>query len=148
MSALFAIALLTSPVGSNLRIPVYNFDQKNPAEFDYAETALPIGFKDVKFGSGLISSEDGSISISISRSKAQMPSLLRNSKAKPGDDFTTIRLTNWIGYRNSRKNGEDYKLNWGRHRINLAVDYKDKAKLPKLRSTIHVLVDALNLKSH
>ena len=148
MMTSFAFALLVAPVGQTMRIPVYDADQKNPAVIDYATTILPTGFTDVKFGSGLIKSDDGSISMSVQRSRTDMPSLLRNSKAQKGDGFTTIRLTNWIGYRNSRKNGEDYKLNFNHYRLSFAVDFKDKAKLPMLRDSIHAMVDALDLKSH
>lgn len=146
MSVSLAFALMLAPAGQTIKVPIYNADQKNPAVVDYAVTVLPAGFKDVKFGSGKITSSDGSITMSVLRSATDMPSLLRNSKAKKDDDFTTIRLTNWIGYRNSRKGGEDYKLNHQRYRINFSVDYKDKAGLPKLREAIHALVDALNVK--
>ncbi|MBI1334092.1 MAG: hypothetical protein JST12_07830 [Armatimonadetes bacterium] len=143
-----AMAIALAPVGQTLKLPVYNADQKNPAVTDYAVTALPLGFTDVKIGSGLIKSEDGSISMSVLRSRTDMPSLLRNSKAHKGDGFTTIRMTNWIGYRNSRKNGEDYKLDFHHYRISLALDYTDKSKLTNLRNALHTLIDNLNLTPH
>lgn len=147
MSISIAFALLLSP-GQTLKIPVYNADQKNPAVVDYAVTVLPGGFTDVKIGSGLIKSDSGTISMSVLRSATAMPSLLRNSKAQKGDGFTTIRMTNWIGFRNSRKNGEDYKLDHDRYRISFALDYKDKAGQAKLREALHALIDSLNLKAH
>jgi len=153
MSTTIALAILMVPhgpaaVGKVLKIPVYNADQKHPSVMDYATTVLPLGFTDVKIGSGLIKSDNGSISMSILKSSTAMPALLRNSKANKGDGFTTIRLTNWIGYRNSRKNGEDYKLDFHQYRISLAVECKDKSKLTTLRESIHSLVDSLNLKGH
>ncbi len=146
MSAFLAVAILLAPKGSTFKLPIYNAAQKNPAVMDYAVTNLPNGFTDTKIGSGLIKSDDGTISISLLRASNPMPSLLRNSTAKKGDGFTTIRMTNWIGYRNERKNGEDYKLDWSKYRVSIAIDVKNKANLPKMREALHTIIDGLALK--
>lgn len=147
MNIAFAAAMILAPKGATFKLPIYNVDMKNPVATDWAVTTLPTGFSvEGKIGEGLIKSAEGTISVSLQRSATPMPSLLRNSRAQKGDGFTTIRMTNWIGYRNTRKGGEDYKLNWNRYRVSFALEYKDKAGQGKLREAMHTIIDGLNLK--
>ncbi len=141
-----ALTLVLAQPGSTFKVPVYNADQKNPAVTSYVSTTLPAGFADEgKFGSGAIKSDDGIITVTILKSSTAMPSLLRNPKFSHLKDFTTIRMTNWIGFRNSNPKGEDYKLDWNKYRLNFNLQGKDKAKVMALRQALHTIVDGLVL---
>ncbi|MEI8282326.1 MAG: hypothetical protein WCG75_07970, partial [Armatimonadota bacterium] len=138
MSISLAVALIMGQKVQTFKMPLYNADQKNAEPYGLAVTTLPSGFKVTgKMGSGEISSPDGTITVSLLKSKIPMPSLLRNPKLKELKDFTTIRMTKWIGYRNSNKNGEDYKLDWSRYRLNFSVVAKDPKKIGALREALH-----------
>jgi len=137
--------ILAQPV-STFKVPVYNADQKNPAVMSYATTTLPAGFTEGKFGSGEIKSDDGVITVTLLRSSTAMPNLLRNPKYTKLKDFTTIRMTNWIGFRNSNPNGEDYKLDFNKYRLNFSLVAKDKEKVMALRTALHTIVDGIDVK--
>lgn len=139
----FAFAFVLGQPGTLFKIPIYNADQKNPAIMSYVSTGLPAGFTEGKVGSGEIKSSEGVITVTLLKSTTTMPSLLRNPKLKELKDFTTIRMVRWIGYRNSRPNGEDYKLDWNRYRINFSLVVKDKKNVGALREALHSVVDGL-----
>ncbi len=140
------LTLVLAQPGSTFKVPVYNADQKNPAVTSYVSTTMPAGFADKgKFGSGAIKSDDGVITVTLLKSSTAMPSLLRNPKFSHLKDFTTIRMTNWIGFRNSNPKGEDYKLNWSKYRLNFNIQGKDKTKVMALRQALHSIVDGLVL---
>jgi hypothetical protein len=146
MITTLALSLVLGQPGSTFKIPVYNADQKTPAVVTYVSTVLPAGFADEgKFGSGAIKSDNGVITVTLLKSSTNMPSLLRNPKYSDLKDFTTIRMTNWIGFRNSNPNGEDYKLNWSKFRLNFNLQAKDKTKVKALREALHTIVDGLVL---
>jgi hypothetical protein len=144
----FSLALTISLVqpGAFFKVPVYNADQKNPAVMSYVSTTLPAGFTEGKIGSGEITSADGTITVTLLKSSTAMPSLLRNPKFSHLKGFTTIRMTNWIGFRNSNPRGEDYKLDWDRYRINFSLLGKDKKKVEALREALHSIIDGLEIK--
>ncbi len=146
MNTSLALAFILGQPGNHFKVPVYNADQKVPAVMSYVSTVLPEGFTEGKFGSGAITSADGTITVTLLKSAASMPSLLRNPKYNHLQDFTTIRMTNWIGFRNSNPNGEDYKLDWSRYRLNFSVVAKGKPKVEALRKVLHKLVDGLEIK--
>ncbi len=140
------LTLVLAQPGSTFKVPVYNADQKNPAVTSYVSTTMPAGFTDEgKFGSGAIKSNDGIITVTLLKSSTAMPSLLRNPKFSNLKDFTTIRMTNWIGFRNSNPKGEDYKLDWSKYRLNFNLQGKDKTKVMALRQALHTIVDGLVL---
>ena len=124
-----ALSLVVGQPVATFKIPIYNADQKNPAVMNYVSTTLPGGFKEGKVGSGEITSDDGTITVTLLKSATSMPNLLRNPKLRELKDFTTIRMVRWIGYRNSRPNGEDYKLDWSRYRINFSLIGHDKKQI-------------------
>ena len=132
--------------GDFFKVPVYNADMKTPVEVGTTNPVLPAGFKEGKIGSGEITSDDGKITVTLLKSSTAMPSLLRNPRYSHLKDFTTMRMTNWIGFRNSRPDGEDYKLDWDRYRVNFSLIAKDKAKVKALRNALHVIIDGLELK--
>lgn len=140
-----SLSLILAQPLSTFKVPVYNADQKNPAVMSYVSTTLPAGFKEGKFGSGEIRSDDGVITVTLLKSSTAMPSLLRNPKYSHLKDFTTIRMTNWIGFRNSNPKGEDYKLDWSKYRLNFNLQGKDKTKVMALREALHTIVDGLVL---
>jgi hypothetical protein len=147
MNTSLALAFILGHNGSFFKVPVYSADQKNPAVMGYVSTTLPAGFAESgKFGSGAIKSDDGTITVTLLKSSAPMPSLLRNPKFSHLKDFTTIRMTNWIGFRNSNPKGEDYKLDWSNYRLNFNLLAKDKQKVDALREALHTIVDGVELK--
>ena len=145
MNTSLAIAFILGQPGQGMKIPVYAADQKVPARIGWVSSQLPEGFKEGAFGSGDIMSDDGKITVTLIKSRVAMPSLLRNPKFMHLPDFTTIRMTNWIGFRNSRPDGEDYKLDWTTYRINFSLTAK-KDKIPALRSALHQIIDGLDFK--
>ena len=148
MITTIALSMILSPAYENFKIPVYNADQKNPAVMTRVSTKLPAGFTAKDFGSGEINSEDGKITVTLLHSSAAMPNLLRNPKYMHLKDFTTIRMTNWIGFRNSNPNGEDYKLDFNRYRINFSLIAKDHEKVLALRNALHTIIDNLDFVKH
>ena len=114
MTTSLPIALTLGQPAAFFKVPVYNADQKTPAIMSYVSTKLPADFTEGKFGSGEITSSDGVITVTLLKSTTAMPSLLKNPKFTHLKEFSTIRMTNWIGFRNSRPDGEDYKLDWQR----------------------------------
>ena len=146
MNTSLALAIILGQPGQSMKIPVYSADQRTPVMIGSISSLLPDGFTEGKYGSGDISSEDGKITVTLLKSKAPMPSLLRNPKFTNLKDFTTIRMTNWIGFRNSRPDGEDYKLDWHNYRINFSLMATSKDKVMKLRSALHQVIDGLIIK--
>ena len=146
MNTSLALALLLGHPGKGFKIPVYNADQKVPARVGWVTSQLPDGFTEGTFGSGDITSADGKITVTLLKSRVPMPSLLRNPKFMNLPGFTTIRMTNWIGFRNSRPDGEDYKLDWNTYRLNFSLMAKDNAKVTALRSALHTIVDGMDFK--
>jgi hypothetical protein len=146
MNTSLAIAFVLGQSGHFMKVPVYNADQKIQTRTGTVNAALPAGFKEGTYGTGAITSEDGTITVTLLKSSVMMPSLLRNPKFTHLKDFTTIRMTNWIGFRNSRPNGEDYKLDWTTYRLNFSLVAKDKSKVMALRNALHAVVDGLELK--
>lgn len=141
-----ALSLILGVQTKTFKVPVYNADQKTPSVLSYTQTTLPAGFTEGKFGSGEIKSDDGVITVTLLRSATAMPNLLRNPKYTSLQDFTTIRMTNWIGFRNSNKNGEDYKLDFNKYRLNFSVVAKSKDKVLALRKALHTIVDGIDVK--
>ena len=146
MNTSLALALILGQPGKSMKIPVYSADQKTPARVGWVSSQLPDGFTEGAFGSGDITSPDGKITVTLLKSRVAMPSLLRNPKFMNLPDFTTLRMTNWIGYRNSRPDGEDYKLDWHSYRINFSIVTDSKDKVMKLRSALHTIIDGLDFK--
>ena len=146
MNTSLALAIILGQPGKGMKIPMYNADQKNPARVGWVTSQLPEGFTEGAFGSGDITSADGKITVTILKSRVSMPSLQRNPKYMHLPGFTTIRMTNWIGFRNSRPDGEDYKLDWTTYRLNFALFTTDKSKIPTLRSALHTIVDGMDFK--
>ena len=146
MNTSLALAFVLGLPGAFFKVPVYNADQKTPAVMSYVSATLPSGFTEGKFGSGEIKSSDGVITVTLVKSSTAMPSLLKNPRFTKLKDFTTIRMTNWIGFRNSRPNGEDYKLDWDRYRLNFSLVAKSKEKIMTLRESLHAIVDGLEIK--
>ncbi len=138
-----ALSLVVGQPVTTFKIPIYNADQKTPTVMNYVSTTLPGGFKEGRVGSGEITSDDGTITVTLLKSTTPMPNLLRNPKLRELKDFTTIRMVRWIGYRNSRPNGEDYKLDWSRYRINFSLIGHDKKQIDALRDGLHTIVDGL-----
>ncbi len=138
-----AFAFVLVQPSTLFKIPIYNADQKTPAIMSYVSTDLPAGFREGRVGSGEISSSEGVITVTLLKSTTTMPTLLRNPKLKELKDFTTLRMVKWIGYRNSRPNGEDYKLDWNRYRVNFSLVVKDKKDVGALREALHSIIDGL-----
>lgn len=144
ISVSLGIAITLGQAPQAIKVPIYNSDQKTPAVFAYATMGTPQGFKEGgRFGEGIVKSDQGQVQVTLLWSKDPFPSLLRNPKYTHLPDFTTIRMTKWIGFRNSRANGEDYKLDWTHYRLNFSITYKDKKNLPALRKVLHNVVDSL-----
>ena len=146
MSGILAYSMLLlgqSSVTATVSIPVYDFDHKTDAVRGGVPTKLPSGFKEVKPGTGKIESKFGSISFSLSKSGQPIPIPQRNPEAKKGEQWTTIRLIKWIGWRNQKGNQEFYKLTWSSYRVNAVLSPKSKADLSELRKALGILCDNL-----
>ena len=146
MNTSLALAMILGSRTDFMKVPVYNADQKNRAMVGTVNAALPAGFKEGKYGTGEITSDDGKITVTLLKSSTAMPSLLRNPRYSHLKDFTTMRMTNWIGFRNSRPDGEDYKLDWTTYRINFSLDAKGKDQIMALRNALHTIIDGLEIK--
>jgi hypothetical protein len=142
----FGTVLLTHQTTKTVRIPVFDFDSKGKFAQSFYPAALPAGFSEVRTGKGEFTSKAGTILFSVARSVGAVPVVQRNPNAKPEQEWTTIRLTNWIGYRNTVGSSEVYVLNWTRYRLNVALKYKNKKDVPTLRKGLNALVDSLTIK--
>ncbi len=146
MSGILAFSMVLagqSSVTATVSIPVYDFDHKTNAVRGGVPTKLPTGFKDVKPGTGKLESKFGTISFSLSKSGQPIPTPQRNPEAKKGEEWSTIRLVKWIGWRNTKGTQEFYKLNWSSYRVNAVLSPKTKSDLPELRKALGVLCDNL-----
>lgn len=146
MSGILAFSILVtgqSTVTTTMSVPVFDFDHKTNAVMGGVPTKLPNGFKEVKPGTGKIESKLGSISFSIAKSGQPIVTPQRNPEAKKGEDWTTIRLVKWVGWRNLKGNQEFYKLTWSTYRVNAVLTAKSKKDLPELRKALGVMCDNL-----
>jgi hypothetical protein len=139
-------AVLLTQQTKTFRVPMFNFDTKAKVSTGFYPALLPAGFKETGFGEGNLSSVDGTISITVSKSSGPIPAAQRNPNAPKDEEWTTIRLTNWIGYRNWIKSSEVYVLNWTRYRLNVILKPKTKKNLPTLRKSLNQIVDSLSVK--
>lgn len=136
------LAQQTQPV--MFKIPVYNFDVKGHPPLGLTTAALPKGFTKGK-KDGEITSPYGTLSLSVGKSETGITQSLRNPEAKPGEEWSTLRLTQWTGWRNRRGNKEIYKVSWSKFRLNFELNYKSEKDVTKLRAGIHRIVDTLVL---
>ncbi|HLO98504.1 MAG TPA: hypothetical protein VK171_07910 [Fimbriimonas sp.] len=126
------------------KVPVYNFDIKGHPPVGFALAAIPKGFTKGK-EDGVIVGPNGSVSVSVGKSDQAITYTQRNPEAKPGEVWSTIRLTQWVGWRNQRSDREYYKMTWSKFSLNFELKNKSGKDFKPLRAGIHKIVDTLVL---
>lgn len=126
------------------KVPVYNFDIKGHPTMGFAVAALPKGFTKGK-ADGVIIGPNGTLSVTVGKSEQAITYTQRNPEAKPGEVWSTIRLTQWVGWRNQRSEREYYKMTWSKFRLNFELKNNAGKDFKPLRSAIHRVVDTLVL---
>jgi hypothetical protein len=146
MSTLLAATILLGfQKPKTVRVPVYNYDTQTKYTDSYFLVTVPAGFTEVGVGKGEFSSKAGKLMFTVAKSKGPMPAAQRNPNAKKDEEWSTIRLIKWIGYRNLFGKNEVYVLNWTNYRLNVTLTFANKKDLPVLRKGLNHLVDTLTM---